>query len=277
MTVIDAHQHFWSLAREDYGWLTPDLAALYRDFLPADLHPLLAREGVDKTIAIQAAETVAETEFLLALADAHPWIAGVVGWIDFEAADAVERLGRLARHHRLVGIRPMLQDLRDAEWILADTRRPVLAAMAERGLVLDALIRPRHLSVIQRLAERQDALTIVVDHAAKPAIDDGASFASWRAGIGALALRGNVHCKISGLLTEAPAGATAAALQPYVDVLLEAFGPGRLLWGSDWPVLLLAGDYGHWSSMTDELLASLAPADIANIRGGNAARVYGIR
>lgn len=272
--IIDAHQHFWSLARGDYDWLTPDLATLYSDFLPADLAPLLSDNRIDGTVAVQAAATIAETEYLLALADANPWIRGVVGWVDFEAYDAVAQIERLARHHRLVGLRPMLQDIARNDWILDTARVAPLAAMIDAGLVFDALIRSAHLASIDTLAARYPLLTIVIDHAAKPMIGDPTRFDHWRAGIAALGRHANVHCKLSGLMTEAPPNADRAMLQPYVDALIASFGPRRLLWGSDWPVVLMAGDYARWLAITGDLLAALDCASIAEIRGGNACRIY---
>lgn len=271
---IDAHQHFWSLARGDYGWLTPDLPILYRDFLPADLAPLLKEHGIDGTIAVQAAPSIEETEYLLALAETVPWIRGVVGWIDFESNDAVEQIARLARHSKLVGLRPMLQDIARDDWILDTARAAPLAAMIDAGLAIDALIRPVHLVHIDALARRHPALTIVIDHAAKPAIGDTATFDYWRSGIAALGRHPNVHCKLSGLMTEAPARSETTTFESYVDALLVSFGPERLLWGSDWPVLLMAGSYGRWSAITDRLLSTLDDRSIAAIRGGNACRIY---
>jgi L-fuconolactonase len=274
--LIDAHQHFWSLARGDYDWLTPDLPALYRNFLPADLQPMLSDHLIDGTVAVQAAPTIAETEYLLALADINPWIMGVVGWVDFEAGNAVAQIERLARHPRLVGLRPMLQDIARHDWILDAALAAPLGAMIDAGLIFDALIRPVHLSSVDVLAARYPALTIVVDHAAKPAIGEPTRFDDWLAGITALGRHANVHCKLSGLMTEAPANADRAMLQPYVDALIASFGPRRLLWGSDWPVVLLAGDYARWLSITGDLLAGAAldHASIAAIRGGNACRIY---
>lgn len=274
MTRIDAHQHFWSLARGDYDWLTPDLAPLHRDFGMADLLPLTAACAIDGTIAVQAAATLAETRFLLSLAEDEPRIRGVVGWIDLPAPDAVAQLAELAQHPRLIGIRPMLQDLPRDDWILDPDKTPAMDAIAGHGLVFDALIRPRHIPHVVTLAKRHPALSIVVDHAAKPAIGEHAGFDAWAAGIAALATLPNVACKLSGLLTEAPIGADAAMLRPYVDTLLGTFGADRLIWGSDWPVLLLASEYRDWSAMTDTLLAGLDPMAQAAIRGGNACRIY---
>jgi len=276
MIRIDAHQHFWSLDRGDYDWLSPELTALYRDFGPDDLRPLMDENGITGSIAVQAAATVAETRFLLSLADADPRILGVVGWIDFAAPDAATQLSAMAQHPRLSGIRPMLQDLPHDDWILHPANAATLDALASHGLVFDALIRPRHIPHIVTLATRYPTLSIVVDHAAKPAIGDHDRFIGWTQGMSALAGHANIACKLSGLLTEAPAGAIADQISPYVETVLAAFGPNRVIWGSDWPVMLLAGDYSAWSHMADDLLVGLGRAEQAAIRGGNARRIYNL-
>ena len=275
MQRIDSHQHFWRLSRGDYGWLTPDLAPLYRDFAPADLAPLLKAHGIARCIAVQAAETAAETQHLLDLADENPWIAAVIGWTDLEAADAPQRIAAMARQARLKGLRPMLQDHPDDRFILRPSVQPALHAMCRHGLRLDALIRPRHLPFVAALRTLHPDLPIVIDHAAKPAITAG-TLAPWRQHMLAVAADGITCCKLSGLLTEAGPAWSVAQLQPFVDTIIEAFGPGRVMWGSDWPVLTLAAGYGEWADATDALLVGLAASDRAAILGGTAARFYGL-
>ena len=278
MTRIDAHQHFWRLSRGDYRWLTPELAPLYRDFEPRDLAPLLARAGIERTLLVQAADTLAESHFLLALANEHEFIAGVVGWVDLPAADAIAQLEKLAREPKFVGVRPMLQDLDDDDWILRRELEPALRALVQGNLVLDALIRPRHLPRVRELAARHPDLRVVVDHAAKPRIEsppqawDG--FEAWQSELRALARESSACVKLSGLATEARGPWSSADLRPYVELLLEAFGPARLIWGSDWPVVELAGGYGRWMTSTNELLCQLSEPERAAIFGGNAARTY---
>jgi len=273
---IDAHQHFWSLGRGDYHWLTPASDCLYRDFEPGDLQPLLARNGILGTVAVQSAATVAETEYLLSLANAHPWILGVVGWIDIDSPDVASHIDALALNPKVVGVRPMLQDLVEVDWILHPRRATVLKALSETGLVFDALIKPAHLAVVATLAARYPNLPIVIDHGAKPHIGDTETLFAWAQGISILSDHPQISCKLSGLLTEAPAGADADDLNPYVDILLDRFGADRLIWGSDWPVLELASDYDGWSRMSDDLLAGLTDEAIAAIRGGNARRIYNL-
>jgi L-fuconolactonase len=271
---IDAHHHFWELARGDYGWLAPGLAPIYRDFGPGDLAPLLQARDIDKTILVQAAPTFDETLYLLRLAEAAPFVAGVVGWIDFDAADAAQTIaGVAAEHPLLVGLRPMLHDIDDDDWLLRPNLAAAFEVMVEHGLVFDALARPQHLPRVQKLCERHPNLTVVVDHIAKPLIREG-QLDPWRADIAAVARCANTVCKLSGVATEAAPDWTVADIAPYVDHVLAAFGLQRLLWGSDWPVVDLAGGYARWWDTTQALLAPLDAAARASILGGNAARIY---
>lgn len=268
---IDAHQHFWDPARGDYGWLTPAMGALYQPFQPAALAPLIAECGMHGTVLVQAAATEAETEYLLALARATPWVLGVVGWIDFDAPDVQARIAARCEDPLFVGVRPMLQDMDDRRWILHGRHTPTLAALATARLTFDALIREDQIDAIAELADRHPTLSIVVDHAAKPTIKSAGPDRGWAEGIARVATRANVACKLSGLLSEAPRGADAAMLRPFVDILYAAFGPDRLLWGSDWPMLTEVGTYAGWHAMA----AALIPAhDHDAIFGGNARRLY---
>lgn len=275
MTRIDSHQHFWRLSRGDYAWLTPDLSALYRNFEPADLDPLLAAHGISGTVLVQAAEADAETQFLLGIAGATDWVKGVVGWVDMAAPDAPQRIARLAGHVALKGLRPMLQDLPDDDFILRPDVQAALGAMVDGGLRLDALIRPRHLSRLPVLRERFPDLPIVIDHGAKPDIAGG-DLARWRADLKAVAADGLTCCKLSGLVTEAGAGWTAEMLRPVSDAILETFGPDRVMWGSDWPVVTLAAGYDEWISVAETLLAGLDAAGRSAVFGGTAIRFYGL-
>lgn len=270
---IDSHQHFWKLSRGDYGWLTPDKGPIYRDFGPADLAPIRARNAIDRTIIVQAAPTIAETLYMLEIAAADPSVAGVVGWVDLEAGDAPARIADLARDPLLVGLRPMVHDIADDDWLLRADLAPALRATASTGLVFDALVRPRHLSRLLAFADRYPALRIVIDHGAKPFIRER-RLDPWRADIAALAARENVACKLSGLANEAGPDWTARDLAPYVEHLLAAFGPHRLLWGSDWPVVDLAGGYDRWFATAMDLTSGLAQAERDAIFGGNAGRIY---
>lgn len=273
MRRIDSHQHVWEIARGDYGWLTPALGPIHRDFGPDDLSPHLARHGIDATILVQAAPTEAETRFLLATAAAAPFVAGVVGWSDFEAPDAPARIATLAAEPLLVGLRPMVHDLPDPAWLARPALDAAFAALTSHGLVFDALLKLPHIAAMLRRLERTPELAAVIDHAAKPDLVAG-DLAGWRDGITALAAHPNTVCKLSGLVTEAAPDWTIDTLRPVVAHLLETFGPQRLLWGSDWPVLTLRATYERWFETAQALLADLTDAERDAVFGGNAERVY---
>ena len=275
MIRIDAHHHLWRLARGDYGWLTPDLVALYRDFDADALAPMLAAHDIGGTVLVQAAPTVAETRFLLEVAAATPFVKGVVGWVDMAAPDAAATIDVLAADPLLKGLRPMLHDLADDDFILSPAVAPTLQAMADRGLRLDALVRPRHLPQLARLRARYPGLAIVVDHGGKPDIAGG-DLDRWAADLRIVAADGLSFCKLSGLVTEAGTGWSTETLRPVVDIILAAFGPARVMWGSDWPVLTLAGSYHDWVAASHALLAGLSADDRAQVFGGTAARFYGL-
>lgn len=272
---IDSHHHLWTIARGDYGWLTPALGPIYRDFTTADLEHHLTAAGIDRTIVVQAADTVAETEFLLRTAEGSDRIAGVVGWIDMEARDAIVTLTSLARHPKFRGIRPMIQGIEDDGWILRDTLDPVFAALTDLGLCFDALVLPRHLSPLLARLQRNPGLRCVIDHGAKPALASG-DLDAWRRDIARIADETGCFCKLSGLLTEAGDQPTLDRIAPAARHLLACFGPDRLMFGSDWPVLNLAGDYAGWAGMVDTLLAGLDAGERAQIRGGTARRFYSV-
>lgn len=271
--TIDAHLHLWRLARGDYGWITEDLVPLRRDFEPAEARAELDQAAITGAVVVQAAPTVAETRFLLEHAAAHDWILGVVGWADLAAAGAPDRLAALANNAKLKGIRPMIQDIPDPAWILRPELAPALRAVQELDLAFDALVTPRHLGALLTFLERYGELRVVIDHAAKPDIRSDA-FAPWASRMGEIARSSAAACKLSGLITEAGPGWTVERLRPYVDHLLEVFGPARLVFGSDWPVLTLAGDYQAWLQASRSLLTGVADADLARIFGANAACLY---
>ena len=274
MNRIDSHQHFWRLQRGDYGWLTPSHEPIYRDYLPADLEPQLRRAGVDSTVLVQAAPTIAETQFLLELAAGHAFIAGVVGWVNFESPMAPEDIGTLAADARLLGLRPMIQDIPDVAWMLKPELAPAIEAMIDHDLVFDALVLPRHLPVLGDFAGLYPELRLVVDHGAKPPLRDG-DLSEWRHEMTAIARGTNAVCKLSGLVPEA-LSASPAALAPCVDHLLESFGPRRLMWGSDWPVCELVCSYEEWCQASEMLLIRLSESERAQIYSGTARETYGI-
>lgn len=275
---VDAHQHFWRLARGDYAWLSPALAPLYRDFEPGELRQLLNQQGIESCIAVQAAPSVAESEFLLSLAGQHAWIRGVVGWVPFGEAQALDCLRRLLQQGPLVGLRPMLQDQTDLSWMLSPQTAPLWEAMQASALCFDALVRPAQLPILRQFQQQWPQLRLVIDHAAKPPIAAGPSapgFPAWKRDMQALASHG-AWVKCSGLLTEAGPRAAVQDLEPFVQVLLDSFGPSKMIWGSDWPVLTLAASYQAWDQMTQELLHDLSGPERDRVLGHNARQFYSL-
>lgn len=252
---------------------------MLRDFEPSDLQARLDATGIDAAIVVQAAPTVGEARFLLELAKATPQIAGVAGWVDLADPASASVLSELATDQAFKGVRPMLQDLDQADWIATAPDAGVMARMIELGLRFDALVLAPHLPHLLTFAKQHPDMPIVVDHAAKPALADRSDLSDWRAGLQAIATQTNAVCKLSGLLTEmAPADLDNAesVLAPIVADLLDWFGPDRLMWGSDWPVLKLAESYAGWNGLTQTLLSDLSDPDRARILGGTAQSFYGL-
>ena len=275
---IDAHQHFWDIHRLDYGWLTPDLTGLYRNFLPRNLRPHLSEHRVDRTVLVQAAPSLAETEYLLELYRENDFIAGVVGWVDLDTDDAPRHIDRLIKGGGLLGLRPMLQDIPDDAWMLRPRVVENLAYLRDAGLSLDLLIQVRHLDKVPALLDAVPGLRTVIDHAAKPDIAER-QWHPWDQGMTRIAGYENVLCKLSGLITEAaPETWHASDLKPYVEHLVEAFGTRRVMFGSDWPVCNLAGSYRDVvEALEGALPDSLGPVEIRRVFGGNAADFYRIK
>ena len=257
MRVIDAHQHFWSLSTRGHEWPTAQEGPIFRDFGPDDLAAEAVGVELAGTVLVQSQPTDADTDWMLALGRDTSMVAAVVGWVDLAAPDAPERIAALSHDPNLRGLRPMLQSIPDTDWLLRDAITPALEAMVASGLRLDALVQPRHLPMLARLAERYPDLPIVIDHAAKPRADLG------------------FYCKLSGLRTEQAAGQRADALMPYVEHLVGAFGD-RLMWGSDWPVLHLAGD--DWRCWLDDAIrmSTRAGAEPGRLFAGAAADFYAL-
>lgn len=273
--MIDAHQHFWHLARGDYPWPNPEVAPIFRDFGPEDLAPLLAQAGVTQTILVQATDTLAETEWLLALARRAPIVAGVVGWVDLAAPDPIATIDRLRRDPQLKGLRPMLQNITDTGWILRPEVQPALAHMAQTGLRFDALIQPRHLPAMLAVAQNHPGLQIVIDHIAKPRMGAGiAPDPAWEAGMRALAAEPNVWCKLSGMITEIGPDWRPSDLTAFAALVLEAFGPSRCMFGSDWPVVNLAENYQGWTDTVRSLTSGLSSDGRDSIFAGAARHFY---
>ena len=272
---IDSHQHFWTPGRGDHDWMPADNPILNRTYLPQDLGPVLRGEGIDGTVLVQAAATVNETEYMLGLADASGFVQGVVGWVDFENPADAATLKRLKGHPKFKGVRPMIQDIPDDAWMLRDDVQWAYKAICDNDLTFDALGFPRHLGHFLTLLQRYPTMRVVIDHCMKPQIRDHspANFQHWADGMSRLADTG-AHCKFSALITEANPDWTVADLKPYVDHVLAAFGPERVMWGSDWPVCRLRAEYDIWHSAAQNLTAHLSAAAQADIFGGTATRFY---
>ena len=274
---VDAHQHYWKLSRGDYGWLTPDMGVLYRDYLPSDLEPTLKRHSIDKTILVQAAPTVAETDYMLSLAAEHESIGGVVGWLDMADPDFPKLFEEYRMKPAFVGMRPMLHDLSDDAWVTQPRVLENLRLLAAHDFPFDFLVRPPHLPHVLSVLEHVPNLRAVIDHIAKPDIK-AQQFEPWASQLSAIAQHENVYCKLSGMVTEADhANWRPADLKPYIDHTVECFGLERVMFGSDWPVSLLAGSYDAVIGALEEILGpSLDDAGMAKVFGGNAGRFYGI-
>jgi L-fuconolactonase len=271
--MIDSHQHFWNPGRGDYDWLAPG-STLHRAFQPEDLRPLLLESGIEGSILVQAAATAAETDYLLTLARANPWVLGVIGWVDLAAGDAPAQVRTRAREPGFVGVRPMLQDMPDRTWIVSEAPRAGLQAVQAAGLAFDALVRWPQLPSVITLAERHPELRVILDHAGKPPFGDDSAWSFWQGQIRALARLPNVACKLSGLLTECPERCGHGAVDRCVELLLDLFGPERLLWGSDWPVATTVVRYADWLSYCRSSVERHAATYAAAIFGGNARRIY---
>lgn len=274
---IDAHHHLWRYVPEQYPWITARLGVLRTDFLPGELETELARAGVNGAVAVQARQDVDETRWLLKAARTHPVIRGVVGWAPLCDAGVEQVLDEFSGDRRLVGIRHIVHDEPDDDFILREDFNRGVRLLAGRGLVYDILIFERHLKQAIQFVDRHPQQAFVVDHIAKPRIRAG-EMEPWRQGMRELARRENVAVKLSGMVTEAAwEGWTEASLRPYFDVVIESFGPRRLMFGSDWPVLLLASNYGQWKGVVENWLAELSAGERLAIQAQTAARIYGLR
>ena len=276
--MIDAHHHLWKLSRADYGWIgggrNPAVAPIERDYLVQDYRSLAFANGIIGSIAVQAAQTVAETRWLLEQAHASAGlIKGVVGWIDMAAGDAPDLLRGLAQDPLLRGIRPMLQEIADVEWVLQSNLVPALRAIMELDLSFDLLVRPPHLKAALTLLTRHPGLRAIVDHGGKPDIANG-MWQPWADDIRHIARETPAYCKLSGLVTEARPGWKAGDLRRYAEHLIECFGAERVVWGSDWPVMLLNADYPRWLAAARQFIASQSAADQMAIMNDNAIRFY---
>lgn len=273
MRLIDSHVHFWRIGRNGQSWPGADLPEIHRDFLEPDLVAASARAPLAGVVLVQSQPNDEDTDWLLSLAASSDRILGVVGWADFAAPDAARRIEVLASRPKLKGLRPMLQAIAEDGWINRPELAPALEAMAAHDLVFDALIQPRHLPHILKLADDRPSLRIVIDHGAKPLIAEGVR-EPWRTQMAELGQRPNVFCKLSGLTTEAGPGRPASAVTPYIEDILSIFPTDRILWGSDWPVLNMSSEYRQWYAICLEATAGLNNEARESIFAGAAELVY---
>jgi L-fuconolactonase len=267
--MIDSHQHFWQVGRFDYPWMSRDLGVLYRDYLPQDLAPILARNGIDKTVLVQASNSVEETRWLLELADANPFIAGVVGWVDLMNAGV-----DLCSHPKFKGVRHLVESEPSDDWIIQPAVLAGLKKLSARGCTYDLLVHTRHLRYVPRVAAGCPELRLVIDHLAKPPIARK-EIKEWAEAMKPVAAFPNIYCKLSGLVTEANwTSWQTDDLRPYVEETLNLFGTDRMMFGSDYPVCLLASSYDRVLGSFQELLKDLSDGDRDKIFSQNAQRFY---
>jgi len=275
MNRTDSHQHFWQLSRGDYSWLTPELEMLYRDILPSELAPILDKNRVNKTILVQAATTIAETDFMLKLASENDFISGVVGWVDMASEQALSQLEAFSQNAYFKGIRPMIQDIEDAQWMLKEELAPIFEYLIANKLTFDALVLPKHLDALHTLLKRYPDLNVVIDHGAKPEITKNSS-PQWFEKIALIANETSAFCKLSGLVTEAGVDPSFEHLSPYMEHLLVCFGAERLMWGSDWPVVNLSSDYSKWIQQVERFVEPLTIKEQQSIWSTTAEKFYGL-
>ncbi len=272
---IDSHQHFWKLARGDYSWMSSEYKPLYKDFFPSDLKPLIKEKNISKTIIVQAADTVAETEFTLKLAEDNDFVAGVVGWVDLESPKTKEIIDKLSESKFLKGFRPMIHDIENDEWMLQDNLKENIKYLSSKNLTFDALVRPQHLKFLIKFVQKYDFLPIVIDHIAKPRILNS-EIDEWKKDMQVLSSYQNVFCKFSGILTEVGEGYSIAQIEPYIDFILNLFSPNKIMWGSDWPVLTMAENYGRWFDLAMDCCKNFSESEKNMIFANTAKSFYNI-
>jgi len=275
---IDSHQHYWHFNTADYGWMGENMSVIKRDFLPTDLLPELKSIDFDGSVAVQARQSLEETNWLLQLADEHPHIKGVVGWLDLQSEQAEEQIAAFAKHPKAAGVRHVIHDEEDLDFMLRPAFIRGVQLLEKYDLVYDILIFPTHLAnTIEFVKQFSDKQIFVVDHIAKPLIKDGI-VSPWKEDIVALAKFPNVYCKVSGMVTEADWNTWKPEnIRPYLDVIMEAFGPERILIGSDWPVCLVAGKYSEVMQVVIDYISTFTEKEQALMLGENAAKAYGIK
>ena len=274
--TIDAHQHFWQFDPVRDAWITEEMNVIRRDFLPADLAPLLKAAGIDGCVAVQADQSEAETQFLVDCAKGSDIVKAVVGWVDLRSPDVAERLAFWAGEPLVKGFRHIVQGEPDDKFLLREDFNNGIAALKKHGFTYDVLVFPHQLPAVEQFVEQHPEQPLVIDHLAKPYIKKK-EIGDWTKHIRRIARSPHVHCKLSGMVTEADLqNWKEADFRPYLDTVLEAFGPERLMYGSDWPVCLLAADYARQKSIVDNFISALSASEQQRIMGNNAAAFYNI-
>ena len=272
--IIDSHQHFWQVGRFDYPWMSSEVEVLYRDYMPETLEPILQRCGVSKTVLVQASNSLEETRWLLELADSNHFIGGVVGWVDLTSSNVTHQLAEFTKHPKFKGVRHLVENEPDDDWLFQPDVLQGFAVLASFGSTFDMLVHTRHLKHVKTVAQRCPGLSIVIDHMAKPPVSLG-QLDEWSKDIAEVAAFPNVHCKLSGLVTEATWSSwTTDDLRPFVEYALSVFGPGRMMFGSDHPVCLLAASYDRVLESFQSILAEIPAEDRSRIFATNAEQFY---
>lgn len=276
MTIIDTHHHFWKYSTAEYGWISEEMKSIRRDFLPADLKKTLDDAGVSGAVSVQARTTVEESDWLLSMAEKNDFLRGVVGWVPLTESDVEKHLERLAKHKKFKGVRHVIQGEPDDNYILRPDFNAGVKKLLKYKLRYDILIFEKHLKPSIRFVDQHPNQMFILDHVAKPKIKERI-LSPWREDMIELGKRPNVYCKLSGMITEADWKKwTSADLAPYLDTALQAFGPKRLMFGSDWPVMLVAGQYKPWVELIKQTIKRYSAAEQEQILSKNAIEAYGL-
>ncbi len=274
---IDSHQHFWLYNQLEYDWIDDSMSLIRRDFLPQHLTAELHKVGFDGSIAVQARQSLEETEWLLSIADSYPIIKGVVGWVDLQSSTVLDQLKKYTAHPKFVGVRHVIQAESDDNFILSNSFNKGISLLKDFGLTYDLLVFPKHLPNTIKFVEKYPELTFVLDHIAKPHIKEGL-LAPWKDDIAKLAKFPNVYCKVSGMVTEADwHNCKLPDFTPYLDVVFESFGSDRVMIGSDWPVCLIAGNYPQVVKIVMDYISNFSDTEKLKILGGNSITAYKLK
>ena len=270
---IDSHQHFWKLSRGDYTWMSEDYTSLFKDFDSNDLRPLIKQKNITKTVIVQAADTISESEFILDIANKTDFVSGVVGWVNFEDKNVKNDIDKLSQNPYLKGFRPMIHDIEDVNWMLKEEIKEGIEYLNTNNLTFDALVRPHHLENLLIFAKKYESLPIVIDHIAKPKIIDG-EIDKWKNDMKKLSELDNIFCKYSGILTEVGENYKKEQILPYIDYIFEIFSTKKIMWGSDWPVLTMAENYQTWFDIAFDFIKSLSKDEKNNVFCKTATNFY---